>query len=105
MYRVKILQRSPNLISAKVIDDNTIKEEDVRRTLEKVDTNNLLDIDELAQKLNEITEQTKRENAEKSPLSSSSFTHIFTKPTPRSPEKINEDKDRHFIKDDVSFLD
>ncbi|CAH0401937.1 unnamed protein product [Chilo suppressalis] len=41
---------------SKVIDDNSIKEEDVRKTLQKIDPNSLMDVDELAAKLNEISE-------------------------------------------------
>ncbi|CAG9781854.1 unnamed protein product [Diatraea saccharalis] len=43
-------------VSAKVIDENAIKEEDVRKTLQKIDPNSLMDVDELAAKLNEISE-------------------------------------------------
>lgn len=37
--------------------------------MEKIDPNNLIDVDELAAKLNEITEQSKAENASKSQTS------------------------------------
>lgn len=45
--------------SAKVIDEETIKEEDVRNTLSKLDPNSLMDIDDMAGKLNELAEEKK----------------------------------------------
>lgn len=40
-----------------MIDENTIKEQDVRNTLGKLDPNSDLDVDEMAGKLNELSQE------------------------------------------------
>lgn len=92
--------------AAKVIDNTHIKEEDVRRTLETIDTGNLIDSSELAEKLNEISELSKV-NAEENTHSTSkieiakSTFGIFTKPPEKEKKKTYDD-----IQDNITaFLD
>lgn len=92
--------------AAKVIDNTHIKEEDVRRTLETIDTGNLIYSSELAEKLNEISELSKV-NAEENTHSTSkieiakSTFGIFTKPPEKEKKKTYDD-----IQDNITaFLD
>lgn len=47
------------LFTAELIDENKLKEEEVRETLEKMDPNNIVNVDEITTKISEIAKQSK----------------------------------------------
>ncbi|XP_059046305.1 uncharacterized protein LOC131841923 [Achroia grisella] len=94
---------------AKVIDEQAIKEQDVRNTLSKIDPNNMMDVDEIALKLKELSDQSKYKQEETKSQSSkvvdaakASFSVIqkFTKSEDQTEEIMVE---YPYIKEDNVF--
>lgn len=55
----KSLSFSITLFPAKVIDEDKLKEKDVRSTLEKMDPNKYVNVEEITTKINDIAEHSK----------------------------------------------
>lgn len=99
-------------VSAKVIDNARVKEEDVRQTLDKIDQNNLINVDNLAVKLKEITDAAaaKEEQQQNSvTILENTRTSIFSVigQTKNTNEPTGNDEDEAFsIEDNITaFLD
>lgn len=56
---VNAVHLTPTLSTVKVIDEKRLKEEDVRKTLSKMDINKYVDVDEIKKKAEKVAEQSK----------------------------------------------
>ncbi|XP_028177264.1 uncharacterized protein LOC135086755 [Ostrinia nubilalis] len=62
---------------SKVIDESTIKEEDVRNTLQKLDPNSVMDVDEIHAKLNELSEEVSKSKSKTETSTTSTSKRII----------------------------
>ncbi|XP_053624093.1 uncharacterized protein LOC128683004 isoform X2 [Plodia interpunctella] len=95
-------------ISAKVIDDNTIKEQEVRRVLKNIDPNNELSIEDMTTKLSDIStvpKPTKSKGQEALDVAKSSLGVLqkFASNEEKAPEPPNEDEPCPYVKEDNIF--
>lgn len=101
-------------ISAKIIDNELVKEDEVRKTLEKVNIDHFINAEELAEKLKEITEEAAAAEAGKVTIVESNRSSLFSvlgqskdrkNQSYDLPTSMHSDED-YMIKDNITgFLD